>query len=361
MKSSKVILMKKLFALAIVLMIAVNESSAQDTKFSQYYTLMPAINPASTGAFGGDYRFLIDYRRSNYSASVDAFNTVYASYDQGIAKYRSDGEDRQSYFGIGLSLLNDKAGTSSLGLMQINALLSYNLKMGEFSWLSLGTRIGYATRSVDYTNLTWGSQFNDADGSYDPSAFSDPLAQYEKATYVPVSIGLIYNLSKIDKLKMNAGLALENVNKPNAAFDGEVKEELPMKTNIHVGAEWMIPNTIMALMPHVLFTTGGHYSETNFGVILKTYLSFDSKSTHIKKSSSLYTGIFYRTSKDLILLMKFDLRRNIALGLSYDIDLSAVSDPLSKKKRSALEFVITYSSFFKERRLIPRKGSTEFF
>ena len=160
---------------------------------------------------------------------------------------------------------------------------------------------------------------------------------------------------------MNAGIALENVNKPNTAFDSEVAEELPMKMNINVGAEWMIPNTIMALMPHVLFTTGAHYNETNIGVILKTYLSFDSKSTHIKKSSALYTGIFYRTSQDLILLMKFDLRRNIALGLSYDIDLASVSDPISNKKRSALEFVVTYSSFFKETRLIPRKGSTEFF
>ena len=105
--------MKKIFVLAAIVLAAVVESSAQDTKFSQYYTLMPAINPASTGAFGGDYRFLLDYRRSSYSASLSPFSTVYASYDQGIAKYRSDGNERQSFFGLGLSLLNDKAGESS--------------------------------------------------------------------------------------------------------------------------------------------------------------------------------------------------------------------------------------------------------
>ena len=135
--------MKKLFLALLSLSLCWGgRVMAQDINYSQYYTLMPAINPASVGAFGGDYRFLLDYRNSNYSAA-DPFTTIFASFDMGIGKYKpGDGSDRRSYFATGLSFMNDKAGDGDLALQEVNLMLAYNLLMGEKSHLTLGTKVG---------------------------------------------------------------------------------------------------------------------------------------------------------------------------------------------------------------------------
>ena len=363
MSNEKAEKLKNLFKLSVVLataMVAFN-TNGQDIRYSQYYTLLPALNPAATGAFGGDYRFLADYRSSNYSAAKP-FPTIFASWDQGVAKYKkSDGQLRTSYFGWGLSFLNDKAGLGGLTTQIINASISYTIRLSEEHWLTTGFRAGYTTKRVDYSGLSWGTQWVDNDGSYNPNGPTDPLTKIESVSYVPISAGLLWNFAREDKLKINAGAAVNSINQPNAAFDQKLAEKVPLQIVANAGAEWIIPNTVLGLMPQVLFTNESYKSDVTGGILVKWYLSFDSKMTHIKKSSALYGGIFYRSSQDLTIMGKFELRRNMALGMSYDIDISAVSDATTIKQRSALEIVFTYAGFFKERTLLPRKGSIEFF
>ena len=338
-------------------------STGQDINYSQFYSLMPALNPATTGAFGGDYRFLMDYRSSKYSAS-DPFTTVFASFDMGLAKYKKDdGSDRFSFFGVGLSFLNDKAGAGNLSLQEVNLSLSYNLRIAEKQVLSLGTRFGSASRSINYGNFRWQTQYDEGSATYDPNLnpTGDPLVRAAKATYTPISAGLLWNYFDEGKLKINAGLGLNNLNQPESGFDQGISEKVPMQIVAHAAGEWFVPHTTMSLMPHFMYRSRGYVSEVNVGVISKFYLSFDSHMTHIKKSSAFYAGAIYRSTKDLILLMKMDLRQNIDIGLSYDMDLSAVGSSSQVKKRGALELVLTYSSFWKERTLLPRKGNTEFF
>lgn len=359
MKAMKIIGLGKSTVLMGLMLFALIANS-QEIRYSQFYTLMPALNPAATGAFGGDYRFLGDYRSSNYSASKP-FPTIFASWDQGVAKYRKDNQPRLSYFGWGLSFLNDKAGLGGLTTQEIKASISYTLRMGAKNWLTAGFRGAYASKRVDYSELSWGTQWEEENGGYNPNSPSDPLVDNESVNYFPISAGLLWNYANEDKLKINAGVALNSINEPDAAFDDRVEDKQAMQIVAHAGSEWIIPNTVLGVMPHVLFVSEGYSSEISFGSLVKWYFSWDSKMTHKKKASALYAGVFYRTSRDLVLTTKFEFRRNMALGLSYDIDMSAVSDATSIKQRSALEVVISYAGFFKERTLLPKKGSIEFF
>lgn len=330
---------------------------AQEVRYSQYYIVMPAINPAATGAFGGDYRLMANYRMNHYSGAGDAFTTIYGSYDQGIKKYKKDGNAKNTFFSAGLSFMNDKAGIGSLTSTEISGLLSFHLKIADRNFLSIGTRLGYATRSVDYTNFKWASQFNRGDGSYDPTLPTDPLVKFDNVNYFPLGAGLMWNYSNPEKLKLNAGVSLNRLNEPDVAFDANVTEKLPMQIVGNVGADWFIPNSIVSLMPTVLYISQDYYSEVNMGMFFKWYLSFDSKMTHIKKTSILYTGIFYRTTGDMILSMKLDLRRNLTLGVAYDTGI----DGDAYRGRSALEIAIIYRGFFMEKSLLPNKADSEFF
>ena len=331
--------------------------TGQEIRWSQYYAVMPALNPASTGAFGGDYRGLAAYRTSKYSASFEPFTTIYGSYDQGIRKHNPDGSAQNAFFAVGLSFLNDKAGVGSLSSTEVSGMFSFNLKIGKMQFWSVGVRAAYGSRTVDYTGFRWASQYVKNDGTFDPGLPADPMTDYRMVNYFPLSTGLMWNYSDPGRLKLNAGFAINGVNEPNVAFDADKPENLPMLMVGHVGADWTIPGSIISLMPLVLFQSRAHYSDLNFGLFAKWNLSFDSRMTHIKKTSVLYTGVFYRTTGDLVLATKFDLRRYLALGFSYDVGV----DGDEVKGRSTMEFILTYSAFFMERSLLPHKATTEFF
>lgn len=330
---------------------------AQEVRWSQYYIVMPAINPAATGAFGGDYRIMANYRMNQYSGAAQPFTTIYAAYDQGIKKHQDDGSAKNTFFALGLSFMQDQAGIGSLTSTEISPMFSFNMKVAEQHFISIGAKMSYATRSVDYTSFKWSTQFNRGDASYDPNLPTDPLAEYESVNYFPIGVGLMWNFSNPDKLKMNAGLAVNRINEPDVAFDPDNTEPLPMQMNANLGVDWYIPNTIISLMPLFLYQSQAYYSEMNVGLFAKWHLSFDSKMTHIKKTSILYTGFFYRSNGDMVLSTKLDLRRNLTFGLSFDTGLG--EDDYSG--RSAIELSIIYRGFFMEKSMIPKKASTEFF
>lgn len=346
-----------IICLSLVSGLLSKEVKAQEVRWSQYYLVMPAVNPAATGAFGGDYRLMANYRMNQYSGAADPFTTIYASYEQGIKKHNTDGTAKNTFFSAGLSFMNDKAGVGSLSTTEISGLFSFHLKIADKNFLAVGGRLGYATRTVDYEAFRWSSQFNRGDGSYDPTLPSDPLVDYDNVNYFPIGAGLMWNYSNPDKLKLNAGVGLNRLNQPDVAFDPSNTEELPMQITGNLGADIYIPGSIVSLMPIFLFHSQDYYSDMNMGMFAKWHLSFDSKMTHIKKTSVLYTGMFYRTTGDLILSTKLDLRRNLTIGFSYDMNMGG--DDV--RGRAATEFAIIYRGFFMEKSMIPKKAESEFF
>ena len=347
----------KHLSLAILALVFLGGTAlGQSLRWSQYYDVLPTLNPASTGAFGGDYRLMANYRMSQYAAG-DPFTTIYASYDQGIKKHEEDGSAKNTFFAVGLSFLNDNAGIGSLTTQEVGAMFSFNLKIAKLQFISVGARLAYGSRSVNFNDFQWTTQYNPGDGSFDPTLPSDPSVDYAKVTYLPISTGLMWTYVDPERLKFNLGFALNRLNQPDVAFDPSQSEKLPMVTAVHLGAEWYIPQSIVSLMPLIMYQSRTYYNETNIGLFAKWHLSFDSKLTHIKKTSILYTGMFYRTNGDIILATKFDLRRNLALGFSYDM-ATGVEESAA---RTSLEFSIIYSGFFMEKSMVPKKASTEFF
>lgn len=326
---------------------------AQDIRYSQFYSNMVAYNPGAVGAFGGDYRFIADYRAMT-SGEYTPLTTVYASLDMGLWKYKNP--DRESFFAAGISYLQDQAGEGSLTLNEINVSLAYNLNVAEGSFLTAGIRAGQASRSVDNSVFTWDSQYNNNTGVFDPNAATGEEGLGEEATYVPVSTGLMWSYTKKEKFRFNVGFAMNNLNSPDAAFSSSLTEEVPTQMVVNFAGEYMINNSIVSILPVALYTSSDINQETTVGALAKISMSFDSKFTGIKKSSAFYLGALYRTSNDFIAMMKFNLRYKLSVGLSYDLDIDS-----STRDYAATEVVLIYSGFFNAKNKMPRKGSTEFF
>ena len=242
---------KKIHILVFALFLTVYSSHAQEIRWSNYYAAMPTINAASTGAFAGDYRLIGGYRMSQYSAA-DPFTTMYASYDQGINKHNKDRSAKNTFFAAGLSFMNDNAGLGALTTTEVSGLVSFNLKLAENEYLSFGVKAAYGSKSINYNEFTWSSQFESSDGSFDPTRPVDPLVDYQNVTYMPFGTGIMWNYSDPDVLKINAGLAFNNLNQADVAFDPNNTEKLNTKIVGNAGAEFFIPNSLVSLMPLIL-------------------------------------------------------------------------------------------------------------
>lgn len=333
-----------------------NEVKAQELHFSQFYSTLININPGATGAFGGDIRFLSNYR-SQWNSINQPFTTTYASVDAGLFKYRNS--EQGSFPAVGISFLKDKAGAGDLSLTEIDISLSYNLRFGKENILSAGLRAGNAQRSIDFGSLTWDSQFDQSNGTLDPSSPTGEPLRNEKFSYVPISAGLLWNYTLPDRFRMNLGVAMNRINEPDVSFTKSGgKDKLHRQMVIHSSSEVMFNNTDLSLLPHFLYIKQGDSREFTAGLMMKYAVSFDSKYTGIKQSSGVYAGVFFRTNDAIVLATRIDFRNNLSAGLSYDFDTTPLKDVTGRS--GAIEVMLLYSGFFKKETHLPRKGSPQF-
>src|SRR5262245_34526848 len=86
--------------------------SAQDIHFSQFGNSPANLNPALTGVFAGDLRFIANYRSQWKSVPVD-YRTLSAAFD---SKLFHKAFGKSSYLGYGLVFNNDVAGDAQIGI-----------------------------------------------------------------------------------------------------------------------------------------------------------------------------------------------------------------------------------------------------
>jgi type IX secretion system PorP/SprF family membrane protein len=332
-------------------------AQGQDLHFSQFYSTLTNINPGATGAFGGDIRFLSNYR-SQWNSINQPFTTTYASLDLGMFKYKGDGE-QGSFPAVGISFLKDKAGAGDLTLTEIDLSIAYNLRMGRQNIISVGLRAGNARRTIDFGAFTWDSQFDPATGSLNAAGPNGEPIRNEQFSYLPISMGLLWNFTIPDRFRFNLGLAKNGMNEPSAQFtkSGD-SDKLNAQTVIHSSSEVLFNNTDLSLLPHFLYINQGESREFTAGLMMKYAVSFDSKYTGLKKSSGIYAGAFIRSNDAIVLASRIDFKNNFSVGFSYDFDTTPLKDVTGRT--GGIEVMLLYSGFFKKETHLPRKGSPQF-
>ena len=99
---------------------------AQDLHFTQFYNAPLKLNPANAGAFKGDLRVISNYR-NQWSSIQSPFKTFAFSIDLPVFKYKW----KNSYLGLGLDVVNDRAGDLGLGSTQIDITASNILSLNK--------------------------------------------------------------------------------------------------------------------------------------------------------------------------------------------------------------------------------------
>ncbi len=160
---------------------------AQDIIFSQMNESPVILNPANAGA-QYDIRANLNYRQQ-WRSVTDPFITMAASADGKIIR-----QSRSSSLGVGLYIINDRAGGAHLNTFQSGIIASGKVPITNDQNISGGFGISFYQRHVDFSSLTWDKQF---DGLvYNPDLPNGELLTHERTNGIDLSTGLQWSYGK---------------------------------------------------------------------------------------------------------------------------------------------------------------------
>ncbi len=301
--------MVKRLLLTIIICFEVAAARAQDPQFSQFYANPIYLNPAFAGSVRCP-RVALNYR-NQWPGLNKTYITYSASYDQHVDALGG---------GVGLILMNDKAGNGTLNSTTVSGIYSYNLNVNRNFSIRAGLQATYMQERLDFDKLTFGDQIDPRYGYIYNTQEDRPN---EKHGFADFSAGIVGYSSKI-----YGGFAVHHLTEPDQAFIVEGSSPLPRKITAHLGALLPIKGASTYkgrlegtfISPNVLYQQQQGFNQLNIGMYI------------IK--SPLVGGLWYRgylngdkfLSSDSFIALIGIQKELFKFGFSYDVTVSKLNN-----------------------------------
>lgn len=307
-------LFKIILWIGIVVALCCTKAVAQDIQFSQFYQAQLYQNPAFAGAMHKDRAMF--HQRLQWPSLQAKYITSLVSFDTYYKQYQS---------GYGMMIFYDQQGDGQISSMEISGQYAYELHINsQFSFRG-GLQLGWNSRNIDYTRLTFPQQFDD-------SGFTGAANPYaglkSRKTYFDIAAGgILYTTSYW------IGVSAHHLNTPNQTFM-DANADLPMKIALTGGYKFVIANeasglandnaiTEISITPTAHYKLQGKSDQLDLGVYghYKHYLA-----------GGWYRGIPVKqfnaklnNHESIVLLLGYKTY-SMSLTYSYDFTVSTLSD-----------------------------------
>lgn len=307
---------------------------AQNFPLSQNYNEAMIRNPAKTGQFKQNYQASL-HHRSQWKTISNPFVTSLFSLET------SWKAQQQKMLGVGLFVIQDKAGSSALKNMLIAGSLALNIPLDSKNQLAAGIQIGYRQRSINLNGLSWDSQHNGV--NYDPTLSTGENFTSMQEKNMDAALGFFWKHDK--RVKYDLGYTIFHYFQKQSFIVGDNDRLLPKQVvdfSIYLpyrqfDMELMSKNSIQGGSPEFLIGLLGSY---RFGV--------DSRHTNNLTSSSLVAGCLYRYRDAIVPIIGYEYQRKVRAHLSYDINISKLKR--ISTFRGAWEITIQYKGIWRDKR-----------
>lgn len=333
--------LSKPILLVAFLLTILDQMSAQDPRFSQFYASPWNLNPAMTGLFNGRWRVTANYRDQwNSFLNPNPFRTYAAAFDARLEVGRND------YAAFGIGAMHDEAGTAQFvqNKVQVGGAFLKQLTGGRYharNYLSAGAQLGFGQNSIDWSRLWFSRQFDNINEIPDPTLPNgEPAADANSKAYLDFNAGLMWYMLFGDEGFVYAGGALHHINSPIISLTGDDNETLYSRWSGHAGGQFPMSENFSAL-PGVIVMKQGPAFETDLGINFRY-------SNNDLNELALRAGVWSRLCNKLENNMQMDAITVVGmlelnrwmLGLSYDITTSSLT--AANNSRGAFEISLTY-------------------
>ncbi|MEL7222520.1 MAG: PorP/SprF family type IX secretion system membrane protein [Bacteroidota bacterium] len=330
-------------------------AQAQDPHFSQFYAAPLQMNPALTGVFSGEYRFIANYRTQNYAVlGNQAYRSIAASFEGRRQASRDD------YYSFGIAALRDQVGTSNFSQSRAVVSGSYlkhlgsGVSRGSSQFLVGGAQLGVAQWTYDFNDLWFSEQFtvsgDNRDAFIDFAAASGEagnLLSTETDMFMEFNAGLLYYYVKDETNSFYLGGAMHHLTEPNVSFLDNQNETLHRRWVAQAGGQLEL-NREVSLLPAVAVMSQASSFLAIGGMNLR-YSNNDWREVAIR------AGLWGRVVNQLEDAMGLDAVVVSAIlemerwqfGLNYDITVSGLSE--ANNARGAFELSLIYVHPAKQR------------
>lgn len=261
------------------------------------------LNPAFTG-LTYEHRFVANYR-NQWPGVRKAYQTYMASYDYNLSDLNS---------GLGLNVMQDKAGTAGLTHTQVGLNYSYHFNISKFTEIRMGVNVNYNNKRIDFTKLRFNDQLVTG------SSISNEASNYERLNYVDFAAGALLNSNEYW-----LGFSAKHLTQPNSSLIGD-RVPLPLSLSLHGGYRYIIEqkskNDIRRyLSPAINYRHEQRYDQLDVGVYyyhVPLNVGVWYRGLPLKRYAPTYTNM-----ESIALLVGFDLTEyHLRVGYSYDITIS---------------------------------------
>lgn len=264
-------------------------SAQQDTQQSMYWASPTAFNPATAGCDSALHITAFD--RMQWLGVKDAPQTFFVSADLPVML----GRNKRS--GLGLSILNDKAGLFTTTL--VNAQLNYSLKLFG-GRLAIGAQPAFVNQSFD------------GSGVYIPSG----EAWVDSKDVIPTSevSGMAFDLGAgayYEWRRYYIGISAQHLLSSQLELGDYAYTEFTPTFYFYAGGNIPLKRTLFILQPSLLIKSTFQF--TQYDITLRTLWNH-----------KFWGGVTYRPGDAMVLMVGADIE-HIRLGYAYDVPLSQMS------------------------------------
>ena len=313
----RILLLNICFFLSLLCSFTLN---GQDIHWSQFNANPQFLNPANSGRFDGDYRFIAN-RRNQWKSVTEPFTTTSFSADKTF----------KNSVGLGVLFFDDVAGDGKFRTNEINLNASYRLNLTKDSstTLHIGSNLGINHRQINWDLLSFDNQYNGI--TYDPTLTSNEQFTNQKKTNLTFGFGAVL-LNEFKKFKVELSTGLFNLNRPNQGFyNDNVKRDIRSSNALQIIYPFLQK---FELQPSIQYQAQGKYHSLLIGANFK----YQFKKTSLKYIA-FYSGGWLRNNDAFIFSLGADYQ-NWFFGLSYDINTSTLIQ--ASNYRGGAEFAIRY-------------------
>ncbi len=283
---------------------------AQDNHFSQYLSSPLNLNPALTGLMEGNARIIINHRNQWRSITSSPYVTMSASFDMTVLKNKMDGD----WIGVGMVVINDRAGQGSLSNMKVMLSGSYFKTLSKKHLLSFGIQTGWMQRKIDFSSLTFDNQYTGK--GFNPALPPGENFPNNSFNYLDLNTGLFWLYSVNTRLKVFTGSSVFHLFSPKETFLAQ-DNRLAMRGTLYGGAEIQM-GKVTKVLPSILYVNQKAAQE----FIIGASLGYNLVST-LRVRKILYFGLYYRNSDAVITSAAFEYE-SWKLGISFDANVSSL-------------------------------------
>lgn len=318
--------------------------NAQDIHFSQFYNSPLNLNPGLTGVHGGDVRVGGHFRQQWESVPVP-----YLTFS-GMYETRIKEDTRKNGYFAGALLFNyDRAGDAKLSMTNFGLSGGYSRQLSEKIFFTGGAQLMVNQRAFRTDDLMFGSQFNGE--SFDTTLPQENFTNTNNF-YADFSAGanVRFQMKKADRWKrrskLDVGIGLFHLNRPNLGFYENETIKLPIRASIYALGLIMVSSSFDLILNGSV-QLQAPYQENVFGAGGRIHLS--RKRT---KEAALQLGASYRFNRFGETTLPTEnasdaIIPNIELhlsqwrfGVSYDINISDFN--VATNRRGGPEVSVQY-------------------